>query len=313
VADGEAPAPDEDGPLLLDRLGCQHHVFRPDGPGMLLTPEWEARGLEGELVAVRVRLGGRSWKADVEVEADPERCALPEVFVPYRHVEAAAEQVLVEVRLQAGRATLTRRSVVAVPTPVRRLGGSGPARVVMALLACARAGDRALTRDDVRFVRARFEEAYPLDEDGRAWLRAWMHELRDAALPRLSPEKVAARLARHVEGDAAADVVRWVMHGARAAWPGEAQEAWIAELADALGVDGLEALWAEVDADPAEPSRVAAAAVLGVAVDADAETVRAAWRRLVAVNHPDRHPGDEAGATRRTARINRAYEVLKGG
>jgi len=313
VADGETPTDDPDGPLVLDRLACQHHVFRPDGPGLLVTPEWEARGLDGEVVAVRVRLGGRAWKADVEVEADPERCALPEVFIPYRHVEAAAEQVLVEVRLQAGRVTLTRRSVVSVPTPVRRLGGSGPARVVMALFACARAGDRAITREDVRFVRARFEEAYPLDDEGRVWLRAWMRELRDAALPRLAADKVAARLARHVEGADAADVVRWVMHGARAAWPGEPQEAWIADFAAALGVGEVDALWAEVDANPAEPSRVAAAAVLGVSVDADAETLRAAWRHLVGVNHPDRHPGDEAGATRRTARINRAYAVLRGG
>jgi hypothetical protein len=50
--------------------------------------------------------------------------------------------------------------------------------------------------------------------------------------------------------------------------------------------------------------------VLEVEVDADFETVRAAWRRLAKSNHPDIRPGD-AEAARRFQAIQAAYDVLK--
>ena len=45
--------------------------------------------------------------------------------------------------------------------------------------------------------------------------------------------------------------------------------------------------------------------VLGVAPDADADTVRAAHRRLVSEIHPDR-----GGSTERTRRVNAARDLL---
>jgi hypothetical protein len=62
--------------------------------------------------------------------------------------------------------------------------------------------------------------------------------------------------------------------------------------------------------------RAEALAVLGVESDADAATVRRAFRRLAAVHHPDRHPG--AGASelsdlvRKFTRITAAYQVVAG-
>lgn len=49
-------------------------------------------------------------------------------------------------------------------------------------------------------------------------------------------------------------------------------------------------------------------AVLGVAPDASAEAVHAAWRRLIRRHHPDANPGPEAHAL--AARINAAHETL---
>ena len=49
--------------------------------------------------------------------------------------------------------------------------------------------------------------------------------------------------------------------------------------------------------------------VLGVAVDAPAETLRKAYRRAAQRHHPDRSPGDPA-AQERMAHINEAYAVL---
>jgi DnaJ-domain-containing protein 1 len=308
VADGAGDEPRRDLPLELVKLEWQHHVFRPVGPGVLLTPTWVARGLDGVDVDVRLRVLGTTWSAVVVPEEDPETCSLPEVFVPYTALPE--DHVIVEVRLAAGEASDRARYRVPLPTPVRRQGGSGPARVVMALVAAARAGGRTLERDDVRFVRTRFVEAYPLDEAGLAWLKLWMRTLRDADPARLTPEKVAARLARHVDGDQAATVVSWLMHGTRAAWPGAAQERYVDDLAEALGIDAIP-LWAEVDGNPAELTRAGAAAILGVPMSANPDTVRAAWKRLVQETHPDRNASDEVEATRRTARINAAYGVLK--
>lgn len=54
--------------------------------------------------------------------------------------------------------------------------------------------------------------------------------------------------------------------------------------------------------------------VLGVAADASAATIKAAWRRLARENHPDLTAGDAGAAraaTRRMAEINAAYEELR--
>ncbi len=49
--------------------------------------------------------------------------------------------------------------------------------------------------------------------------------------------------------------------------------------------------------------------VLGVAGDADAATIRAAYLRLMREHHPDHHPGDQVAE--QTARdLNAAYELL---
>lgn len=56
--------------------------------------------------------------------------------------------------------------------------------------------------------------------------------------------------------------------------------------------------------------------VLGVARDASAATVKAAWRRLARAHHPDVARDDAAAArlaTRRMAEINAAYEQLREG
>lgn len=48
---------------------------------------------------------------------------------------------------------------------------------------------------------------------------------------------------------------------------------------------------------------------LGVARDATADDVKAAWRRIAKASHPDRRPDDEA-AVDRFVRAREAYEVL---
>jgi tetratricopeptide (TPR) repeat protein len=50
--------------------------------------------------------------------------------------------------------------------------------------------------------------------------------------------------------------------------------------------------------------------VLGVPPNADRETIRAAYRKLVKANHPDLHVGDEAAALR-SKQVITAYAVLK--
>ncbi|HEV8551466.1 MAG TPA: DnaJ domain-containing protein [Polyangiaceae bacterium] len=62
--------------------------------------------------------------------------------------------------------------------------------------------------------------------------------------------------------------------------------------------------------------RSAACRVLGVTPDADAATVRSAFRRLAAVHHPDRHPGASATELKtlvqKFTRITAAYRVVSG-
>jgi hypothetical protein len=53
-----------------------------------------------------------------------------------------------------------------------------------------------------------------------------------------------------------------------------------------------------------------ALAILEVEVDADFETIKAAWRRLAKTNHPDVNQEDEAAAERFQA-IQAAFDVLR--
>ncbi|MFS0739744.1 molecular chaperone DnaJ [Brevundimonas sp. 3P9-tot-E] len=64
-----------------------------------------------------------------------------------------------------------------------------------------------------------------------------------------------------------------------------------------------------VKARPVEPmSKAEARAILGVAADADAQTIHAAWRRLMARAHPD-----QGGTEGLAARVNAARDrLLKG-
>ncbi|MEM7670708.1 MAG: J domain-containing protein [Pseudomonadota bacterium] len=49
--------------------------------------------------------------------------------------------------------------------------------------------------------------------------------------------------------------------------------------------------------------------LLGVSPDADAVTIRKAWRALVREYHPDQFRGDKEAANRRLAEINAAFDV----
>ncbi len=310
--------------LRVLRLNWHHHGFGPSGPGVRVTPVWRARRHLGRDCQVRVDAGGREFTATVVPDTDDEVCALPEFLVPYADFTGS-----VRVRIDAGRVAASAADFdLELPSPVRQLGGTGPARVVMALVACARAGGRLFDREDVAFIRHTFLAAYPLDADGVAWLRAWLRALRDADPARLSAEKVANRLARHVDADAVQQVMLWLMRGAReragrapsgcagaGADTPAAMEAWIASFGDHLGVDaaGVGRLWAELDA-PSSPGALAAArSVLGVGPDADADTVRTAWRALAHTWHPDRvqAPAAAEEATRRMSEINAAYRLLR--
>lgn len=311
LADGEGAEKSRD--LVTIRLLFRHHAFGPSGPGVQVTPVWRARRHAGKDVKVAVEAGPHRFSATVVPDEDDERCEIPTFLLPYEGLEGA-----VRVRLESKRA----RADVAdfeleLPTRVRRLGSSGPARVVMALVACARAGGRSLEKGDVRFIRETFTAAHALDDDGLSWLRAWLRELRDAELDRLSPERVARRLEKHLEGEARDQVLLWLMRGARDVWQGAEAEAWIAAFGDALGADAgtVSALWTELDANDDDGARTKARAILGVGADADEETIRAAWLRLAQAWHPDKAQGEAAvaEATRRMAEINAAWRLLRGG
>lgn len=301
--------------LKILRLEWADHGFGPSGPGLRVTPVWRARGHAGRDCRVRLVAGEHRDEATVVPDEEDETCALPEFCVPYAGFDG-----ILDVTLDSSRsAPHAVRLEVPLPSPVRRLGLSGPARLVMALVGCARAGGRELGRDDVRFIRETFTASMPLDDDGRTWLREWLRALRAAEPVRLDSSRVARRLERHFTGEDSLrldDVLLWGMRGVREAWPGAAQEAWIAAFADALGVDAarLGALWAELD-DPESPEAADARAVLGVAADATEEAIKAAWRRLAHAHHPD-HARGAAGiaeANRRMAAINAAWRVLRGG
>lgn len=313
LADSEGAEKARQLPLHLVQLDWQHHGFGPSGPGVRLTPVWIARGLAGVDCAVRVEAGGARHRVVVTPEAPVEECHLPTVLMPYAGL---ADPLRVEVRLRApGLAPEEAWFRVPLPSPVRRLGNSGPARAVMAAVACARAGGRAFDEAALAFVHDRFVEGQPLDAAGEAWFAEWVEVLAEADHLRLAPEKVAARLDRHLGADGREPLLVYLMHGCREAWPGPEGERWASELAAALGVapERVRALWATVDADPeAAAARREAAALLGVHPDDPVEVIRSAWRRAVRESHPDRARSapDVAEATARTALLNAAAERL---
>ncbi len=291
--------------LELHRLDWQQHGFAESGPGLMLTPVWTARGLVGVDVKVRVRAGEFTHRSTVTPEEPVEACALPRVFVPYARLPEQ-EHVLVElsVKTTAGHGDEAQFRL-RTPNAVRRLGGSGPARAVMALVGSARAGGRAFTRDDRAFIGTSFSEGLALDEDGLLWLREWIHELASADGKRLSAAKVARRLDPHLDGEGRARLMGWLWRGVGDAWPGEAQSAWVVELAAALGTPTGEAV-------PTADARAEAWATLGVPPGTTGEPLRAAWLQLIHRWHPDRArtPEDVIVCNRRMAEVNAAYRLL---
>ncbi len=296
--------------LEIVQIEWRHHAFSPSGPGVWLTPVWIARGLQDKDVRVRLDFGDDLLDAAVVVEAPVETCHLPRFFVSYAAAgNASAATVRVASGPHADRAVFT----IAMPTIVRRLGGSGPARAVMALVACARAGERVLTPDDIAWIRASFTEGHPLDDEGAAWFEDWVEELAGADLARLGAERVAARLDVHLDEEGRARLVRWLMRATCEAWPGDAVEDFIAALATALRVPNLEQLWREIEAESAtDDGRAEARAVLGVSAGVTGPALRAAWLALVQQFHPDRGRTAEeiASLNRRLAEINAAYRRL---
>ncbi len=300
-------------PLELQTLKWTHHAFRSAGPGVMLCPVWQARGLKDVDVTVRLDAAGVCQTVVVGPEHPAEEIEAPEVFVPYSAF-GAADAADVSVRLRSARGDADQDTFrIPMPVGARRLGNNGPARVVMALVACARAGGRDLGAEDRAYIRLRFHEAHPLDVGGDRWLTSWLDELASAEMSRLAPKHVARRLAVHADATACARVLTWLMHGTRASWPGAEAEQYIGDLAEALGIQArLDALWNEVLAEPDPVAVGKAAAVLGVRVDADWEDARKAYRALVREWHPDRaRSADEAAElTARTSAINAAWAVF---
>ncbi len=291
--------------LELHRLDWQHHAFSESGPGMVVTPVWTARGLAGEPVRVRVSAGEALRRATVTPEEAEELGALPRVFLPYAELPEG-DHVDVAVKLRVGAREDEAKFRVRMPNAVRRLGGSGPARAVMALVGAARAGGRALTRDDVRFIRESFLEGAPMEEDGVTWLRAWVRELAAAELPRLSAAKIAERLDPHLDGEGRVRLVGWLWRGMAEAWPGAAQREFVDTLAAALGAASAPG------ALEGEDARRVAWATLGVPPGTEGDALRDAWRKLVNQWHPDRArtPEDVIVCNRRMAEVNAAYRLL---
>ena len=296
--------------LEIAQIEWRHHAFSPAGPGVWLTPVWTARGLREQDVRVRLDFGDELLDQTVVVEADVETCHLPRFFVSYAAARDATEAT---VRVSSGPHRDRANFTISMPTIVRRLGGSGPARVVMALVACARAGGRHLTHGDLAWIRKTFSDGHPLDDEGAAWLEDWLVELAAADFSRLVAERVAARLDPHLDVDARGRLLRWLMRGTCDAWEGDAAEDYIAALGAALQVEHLEELWAEIDAEnAADDGRTEAWALLGVPAGTNGPTLRAAWLTLVHRFHPDRgRDADEiAMFNRRLAEINAAYRLL---
>ena len=307
---GDAARPER--PLELVRLGWVHHAFRASGPGVVLTPTWRARGLVDVDVTVRIDVPGTCATSVVTPDHPVEEIDAPACFIPYSSLPQA-EHATVVVTLRGRQGEHDREEfVVPLPQRARRLGNSGPGRVVMGLVACARAGSRPLTDDDVAYIRERFLDGQALDAGGEAWLSAWIAELESADVHRLGADRVAARIAVHVDALGAERVLTWLMHGTRASWPGESAEEFIDDLARELGVAArLDPLWERVNAEPDPVALARAAAVLGVAPGTDVEQARRAYRALVLRWHPDkaRSPVEAASFTAHTAALNVAWAL----
>jgi len=316
---GDAARPPQ--PLELTQLRWAHHSFSASGPGVTLTPVWRSRGLADVDVTVRMDAGSLCQTTVIVPEHVAEDVEEPEWLVPYTAFpQGEVADITVTLRaatLRGGREPVDKdRFVIPMPRGVRRLGNSGPGRVVMALVACARAGGRSLSAEDLDYIRVRFVEGYPLDEHGLEWLAIWSRELANADVTRLRPDAVAARLATHVDAPAAERVLTWLMHGTRASWPGEAAERFIAGLARELGLEGrLDPLWRQVAAEPDPVALARAAGLLGVSVAASLDDAKRAYRALMLKWHPDRarSPEEARAFTERTVRINAAWQVFSGG
>lgn len=302
------------GGIRIQNLHWIHHAFGPSGPEMRVHPEWCAVGAGGEVARVTVRTCGEALSAEVEMDAEDETVQLPEFSAPYSWYgddEAAHFDVDIRARVAADRA----RFVVPLPSQVKRLGLSGPSRVVMALVGAARAGGAELQTPDRQFILQSFEASYALDAYGRAWLRAWLGMLADAAPSRLAAGKVASRLAPHV-AEQPGPVLTWLWRGAEDAWRDDASVGWIEELGLALGLDEAQIAERRQEVQEGKPglSRRDALVTLGVREGAEIGEIRAAWVRLARLHHPDRAEGADAtaAANRRMARINAAWELLKG-
>jgi hypothetical protein len=259
----------------------------------------------GRDVRVRVQLDGLRREEVVVPEDADEMCALPHLFFSYGDLpEQASVEATVRIRGPAG-AGDEATFVVQLPNPVRRMGGNGPARAVMALVGTARAGGRALERADARYIRRTFCEGIDLDDDGLVWLHDWLAELEVADPGRLSPEKVARRLQSHLDGEGAQRLLGWCWRAVRDQWPGVPQESYLRELASALGTNAE-----EPKIDPTEHDL--AWSVLGVARGATATELKLARARLVQRWHPDRArtPEQLVEHNRRMAEVNAAYRML---
>ncbi len=316
-------------PLVLGQLRWRHHGFSVDGPGVHLAPSWRARRLRDADVHVTIRAAGLRHEGIIVPDGEDETVALPTLFVPYARLADAIDraEVRVSVAARSARARVPGAATdglwdedaaayeLALPSPVRRLGSSGPARVVMALVACARAQNRALTRDDIRFVRETFQAAWPLSDAGTTWLRRWLHTLAEAGVARLTPDKVAARLRPHLPQGDATEVLLWMARGTEMVWPCPATESWLEAFAAEMGVPDMSPLWDEVAAASDAGERERALAMLGLSADATLDEARRAWRERVRASHPDhaRTPEEATDATARTAALNAAWAVLREG
>ncbi|MSP54413.1 MAG: J domain-containing protein [Myxococcales bacterium] len=316
---GDAGASPDDrprNPLEVLRLNWVHHVFRAAGPGVEIAPVWVARGLRDRDVTVRMDAADRCEAAVATPEHALEEIEAPIWFIPYSWFgddEEQATEVVVTLRAGSHDALDRGRFTIPMPRRVRRLGNSGPGRVVMALVACARAGGRVLSVEDREWIRLRFEDGHPLDSSGRLWLGGWMDELSAADVGRLTPAKVGERLATRVDVQAGERIVMWLMHGARAVWPGWAAEQFIGELASTLGLAArLEGLWAQVAREPDPVALLKAVATLGIAAGTPPDEARRAYRALLMRWHPDRArtPADAEGFTRQSAAINAAWAIF---
>ena len=292
-------------PVELARLEWQHHAFRTNGPGVVLTPIWHARGLVGRDVRVRVHVGSARDERVVVPEEIDEICKVPSFFFPYVDLAASTRVDAVVALRGPNGSSDDAQFPIQLPNAVRRLGGNGPARAVMALVAVARAGGRAFSRDDARYIRRSFCNGIALDDDGLVWLHDWLGELDRATGDRLCPEKVASRLHTHLDADGAARLIGWCWRGVRDAWPGRPHEAYVRALAGELGTE------------PGDPSddpgaHAAACGILGVATSATAAEIKAARDRLVQRWHPDRArtPDQASEHHARMAQVNAAYRLL---